>query len=268
MPLDGPGPPPAAGVAFLDGIQRYAIEAHFGVAPVIRGYVAAAVMERQGDTLRVVTSDQEEMLVVPEGRLTSEQLDAVRGIGLDLRMCEVEERAHPMLDAQRAAELVDHRRAALERRVAAAYRRRDSDAWLVVDGSVAGYPPDEGGDGRLIGLIKSHETQYLEGRNLEVALTLPQGHRSTVFARPAGRRREVHTWYLRLWPWEEHDLLHGLVRVERPASPHTIREATEVSRWLLAERSPLAAPDPRWDRVLYPILQVETYLRAQVGSWW
>ena len=38
--------------------------------------------------------------------------------------------------------------------------------------------------------------------------------------------------------------------------------ADEVSRWLLAESSPLAAPDPRWDRMAYGIRSAEEFLRA------
>jgi hypothetical protein len=38
--------------------------------------------------------------------------------------------------------------------------------------------------------------------------------------------------------------------------------ADELSRWLLAESSPLAAPDPRWDRMAYGIRSAEEFLRA------
>jgi hypothetical protein len=57
------------------------------------------------------------------------------------------------------------------------------------------------------------------------------------------------------------------VRLERPAADGVVEEATAVSRWLLAERAPIAAPDERWDRLLYPIRQVEEYLRARAGGW-
>jgi hypothetical protein len=38
--------------------------------------------------------------------------------------------------------------------------------------------------------------------------------------------------------------------------------ATEISGWLLAERSPLAKPDSRWDVMPYAIRDCEVYLRA------
>jgi len=34
------------------------------------------------------------------------------------------------------------------------------------------------------------------------------------------------------------------------------------------ELVPLSAPDGRWDRLIYPIQQVETFLRAHAGGWW
>ena len=76
-------------------------------------------------------------------------------------------------------------------------------------------------------------------------------------------RTEVYSWYLRLWPWEGNDLLYGLLRVEARADAETIRRATELSGWLWAERAPLATPAARWDRLLYPLRDVEEYLNAR-----
>jgi hypothetical protein len=83
-----------------------------------------------------------------------------------------------------------------------------------------------------------------------------------VFA-PAGREvAPVYSWALRLWPWEGKDLLHGLIRIEAAPCPETLSEADQLSRWLLAERSPVSTPDPKWDRLLYGIRSVEEYLRV------
>jgi hypothetical protein len=35
-----------------------------------------------------------------------------------------------------------------------------------------------------------------------------------------------------------------------------------VSRWILAETSPVAMPDARWDKMAYGILNCEEYLKA------
>jgi len=265
--IGGPAAPPDR-VAFLDGIQRFAVEGRIGLVPVIRGYVAAAVLCREGGVLHVADVEAEEFLVVPLRHLTGEQREALVSADLPIHEPVGAERAHPIVDVQLAAQVVEERREAVELRVARRHLATSPDEWLVMDGSIAGLSEASTAEACVLGVIKSHETQFLAGRDLGVALTLPVGHRTSVFGRGAGARARVYTWYLRLWPWEERDLLHGLVRIERAATARALAEATTVSRWLLAERAPLAAPDGRWDRLLYPVRQVETYLRANAGGWW
>jgi hypothetical protein len=114
-------------------------------------------------------------------------------------------------------------------------------------------------------VVKSHATLPFDGPDLERYLRLPQGHRSSLFA-PASRRfAPVTAWALRLWPWEGKDLFHGLIRVEVAPENGVPARADELSRWLLAERAPVSTPDPRWDRLLYGIHGVETYLKAGKG---
>ncbi|MEJ2239717.1 MAG: hypothetical protein P8X82_15585 [Gemmatimonadales bacterium] len=257
-------PPP--GTAFMDGIQRYAVVGRFGVIPVVRGYVAAAVMTRQQDTLAVGVHQSEELIVAPLDRLSGRQLDQVRQTGIPLYDSGETDRDHPILDVHLAAAVVERRREETEARVARQYLQSGGEEWLVVDGPISQlieYARAE----RLLGLVKSHETQFLQGRELITALTLPVGYRTSVFVRNSRVREDVHTWYLRLWPWEEHDLLHGLIRLERAPVEEPGPDATEISGWMLSERAPLSAPDGRWDRLIYPIRQVEAYLRTQLGGW-
>jgi hypothetical protein len=59
----------------------------------------------------------------------------------------------------------------------------------------------------------------------------------------------------------------GLVRVEVSAGAVTdiatlARLANDVSRWILAEVSPVALPDRRWDKMVYGIRDCEEFLRA------
>ncbi|MBI4419485.1 MAG: hypothetical protein HY560_01560 [Gemmatimonadetes bacterium] len=258
-----PVPPPAS-VGFLDGIQRYSHEGSLGLAPVVRGYVAAAVLGREGDGLRARFVRHEEFLVAPLARLSPEQQRALTRIGLPLRECETRARAHPLVDIQLAVAEVERARERTEHAVAAEFTAASAGAWLVVDGVIGGVTSPTS---RTIGVIKSHETQFLDGPDLEVALTLPNGSRSSVFARTTGGGARVYTWYLRLWPWEGENFLHGLVRIERVASGETVAEADQVSGWLLNERTPLSTPDGRWDRLLYPIHLAEDFLKARAGSW-
>src|SRR2546430_7580749 len=93
-----------------------------------------------------------------------------------------------------------------------------ADEWLVVDG-VLSDSPALSAHPRALGVVKSHGAEYFAGPELERALTLPAAHRTSVF-RPKrrGARREIYSWYLRLWPWHGNDLLYGLVRSEEHTS--------------------------------------------------
>ncbi len=254
------------GVGFADGIQRWVLDGHLGLAPVVRAHVAAAVLVRNDGRFRAETCETEEFLVVPGRRVTPAQLAALQDTGLAVHETDPADRAHPIVDRYSAVQVVERRREAAERRAVTTYVQRHPHAWVVVDGPI-GFFGDEPAASRAVGLIKTHDTQFLEGADLEIALTLRAGHRSSVFERTVHGRHAVYSWYLRLWPWRDEDLLHGLTRLERRPDPAAVVEADEVSRWMLAERAPLSAPEARWDRLIYPIREVETYLRARAGGW-
>ncbi len=260
-PVTGP-----EGMGFVDGIQQFAVEGHFGVTPIVRARVAAAVLERREGTLRGAARSVEEFLTVPCGRLTPAQREALDGVELPIRESDAGPRPHPLLDRWAAVQVIEQRRDRCERDAAARFLAARPDAWLVVDGGVTGLAAVPGAE-RAIGVVKSHETQFLEATDLEAALTLPAGTRSSAFVRRGAGGVEATSWYLRLWPWSEEDLLHGLARVERLMARGALDSADEVSRWVLAERSPIADRDPRWDRLLYPMHHVEMYLRAEAGGW-
>ena len=253
--------------AFADGIQRYIVEGRIGVTPIVRAHVAAAVLRRRDRVLHPMQYESEEIIVASLDRLPDRVVAALHETGFTVCDCGVGDREHPILDVQLAVQTVEERRRVAERRVVTAFRRAFPDEWLIIDGSLRSYgrPVRES---RTLGVIKSHETQFFAGRDLETALTLPEGHRTTVFRRTQESDRRIFSWYVRLWDWVGKDILFGLLRLEREEGEHVIEEANDVCRWMLAERAPIAAPDGRWDRLLYPIREVETYLRAKVGSWW
>lgn len=262
------GPAEAApdGVGFADGIQRWGIEGHFGLVPVARAQIAAGVLVRADGALRSAVRLDEEFLIVPADRLGDRERAAIAGVGLPVHEADAGARPHPFLDRWAAAQVVERRREALERQVARAFLETQPDAVLIVDGGLAGLRGVAGAE-RAIGVAKQHETQFLEGPDLEAALTAPAGSRSSVFARDLDDGTVLFSWYLRLWPWTDEDLLYGLTRVERMAGDGVVKDADRVSRWLLAERAPIAGRDSRWDRLLYPLHEVETVLRAQAGGW-
>jgi len=252
-------------VSFLNGIERWSVVAYDGVAQIVSAYVAAAVCRRDERGVLHATHEQSRAFAVapvdrmsPTLRLLLEQaapdLESVDGALVD----------QPAGYLEQVESTVRRARAHLERELAeAATAALGTNEWLVLDGRLS-RSPAVARHPRAVGVINSHGAQFLEGRGLERALTLPAGYRTSVFAVRGGHTRtEVYSWYLRLWPWEGNDLLYGLLRVEARADRDTVTRASEVSGWLWAERAPLATPATRWDRLLYPLHHVEEYLKAR-----
>ncbi|MBK8005503.1 MAG: hypothetical protein IPK12_16665 [Gemmatimonadetes bacterium] len=252
--LAEPWPDP---VAFLDGMQRYEVMAYAGASPVVVAEVAGAVLERHDRQLHAALAARRR-LVIARPAVLADLGDAIE----DHQAIPLPEDGppHPVHDFLLARREVDAARGRLEVELGHSFRAR-SDAWLIVDGTLT-ESPQWAADGRMLGVCKSHATLPFADTDLEQYLRLPVGHRSPVF-QPAGHDvAPVWSWALRLWPWEGRDLLHGLVRIEAAPRDETLAQVDQLSRWLIAERSPVSTPDPRWDRLLYGIRAVEQYLRA------
>jgi hypothetical protein len=141
----------------------------------------------------------------------------------------------------------------------------DSDDWIAVDGQLQDLP---GSNRRAVGLIKSVARPEFVGRDVSMLLDLEPGMRTTSFVPDWQLRRSPGdhrtSWYLRMWPPQRGaDALGSLMRVEaaRDTEPDQV---DEISRWILAERAPLAKPDPRWPAMIYPIRYVEKILKPLV----
>jgi hypothetical protein len=141
----------------------------------------------------------------------------------------------------------------------------DSDSWIAVDGQLKDIRES---NRRAIGLIKSVARPEFVGKDVEMLLDLEPGMRTTSFVPDWQLRRDPSeqrtSWYLRMWPQQRGaDALGSLMRVEahRDTAPESI---DEISRWILAERAPLAKPDPRWPSMIYPIHYVEKILKPFV----
>jgi hypothetical protein len=262
-PVDADGATPPA-VSFLDGIERWRVVYYDGVVPIVRGYVAAAARRRSGDRwLRTVREAAREFHAAPRAALRPAVVAALEESGVELVDIPDVAAVQPGRALEAARRVVENARVAIEKDTAEGHLASlAADEWLVVDG-VLSESALLARHARTLAVIKSHAAQYFEGAALTRALTLPALCRSGVF-RPRGRaRNEVYSWYLRLWPWEGNDLLFGLVRVEARADPATVAAASAVSGWLVRERVPVSTPDARWDRLLYPIHDVENYLKAR-----
>ena len=245
-------------VAFLDGVQRSEIVGYAGCCPLAFAEVAAAVRERIDRRLVTATEVRRRLAIGRRAALDAAG-DALRG--LEPVPLPDGDPPHPVRDLVEIARAVERARGALEIEAGSRYRTR-SEAWLVVDGSLA-ESPAWAADPKMVGVSKSHSALPFEGVELEHYLRLPAGHRSSIFIPRSRSLAPVCAWGLRLWPWEGKDLLHGLVRVEVAPTNGVTEPADVISRWLLAERAPVSTPDPRWDRLLYGIHAVEEYLRAR-----
>jgi hypothetical protein len=141
----------------------------------------------------------------------------------------------------------------------------DPDAWIAVDGQLSDVSES---NRRAVGLIKSVARPEFVGKDVGMLLDLEPGMRTTSFVpdwqlrRGPGEQRT--SWYLRMWPPQRGaDALGSLMRVEAPRETEP-EQIDEISRWILAERAPLAKPDPRWPAMIYPIQYVEKILKPMV----
>ncbi|MDQ3922738.1 MAG: hypothetical protein M3309_02185 [Actinomycetota bacterium] len=141
----------------------------------------------------------------------------------------------------------------------------DPDSWIAVDGQLRDIRES---NRRAIGLIKSVARPEFVGKDVGMLLDLEPGMRTTSFVPDWQLRRDPSeqrtSWYLRVWPPQRGaDALGSLMRVEAPrdTEPDMV---DEISRWILAERAPLAKPDPRWPAMIYPIHYVEKILKPLV----
>ena len=271
---------PAAGFgAFLDGTQRSHVVTYVDGVPIVAGTVAAVVRSRVG--ARLTTWGR--------GPLVRHRLYAPRAVlpplAWDALVAHVGEAAavdttapehgdapggHPFALAERAVHLVQDDREQAELELAQRWCAREH-APLFVDGGISGIPashPHEPLPSCLVGVVKSHRTLHVDGDSLLMVLALRRGFRSSVFRVVSSRRRPVASWYLRLRDNAGRDPMWGLVRVE--AADHHAGDALEslseradmISRWILAEATPLALPDGRWDKMVYGIRDCETFLKA------
>lgn len=260
----GPAIPPLGPAAFLDGIQYWSVTGYDGVTPIVRAYVAAAIRRRGPDRrLRTVAEAAREFAITCRAALSPAVRESLARAAVEVIDLPVAEASQPGRLLAAAHVQVDRARERIERTLAEAHVAGMSEAeWLVSDGllsdseALARHP-------RTLGVVKSHGAQYFEGEDLVTALTLPQGSRTSVF-RPRGHdHHSVYSWYLRLWPWEGNDLHYGLLRIEARPEAVTVDQASAISAWLIGERAPLSTPDARWDRLLYPVYEVEAYLKSR-----
>jgi hypothetical protein len=254
---------------FLDGIQRSRLVGYQGIVPLVYGYAAAAIRTRRGDRTLATWGEAvvKEAIYAPLSEIDVTELEE-RGVPLTDTSSSMPagEAAHPARYRQAAIAAIQRNRESAESEVARKWvQSADAhDGWLFVDGSLTFATQHA----RVAGVVKSHQTQYFPPQEQSKILRMAAGERSAVFQPGFGEAAggDVYSWYLRLRPNASRDLFYGLIRIEVDRRPEAVGDADRISAWLMAERQPIAAPDPRWDKLFYPIRDCEEYLRSIAPS--
>lgn len=263
--------PPATGFkAFLDGTQRSEVASYLGGIPIVLGHAAAVVRERRNRRMHTWGAPLVETRVYcPRVMLPSAEWSTLQAWFGDTLVNtsegDVDLTSHPFALRDVAVHRVQSHREALEQRLAERWCAREREP-LFIDGGISGSEA-VAVSGCTVGVVKSHRTLYAEGDALAAVLALGHRERSSAFRVTSPKRTTVASWYLRLRDPRGHDPMWGLVRVEvaHPSAEAMDRigeRADEVSRWILAEASPLALPDARWDKMVYGVRDCEEFLRA------
>jgi len=254
---------------FMDGMQRVHTPLTVGYIPFVYGYVGAVIRSRGLDRkMRTHSHDSSEAIYCPVRYADVDWLS-----GKDVKIIDTSDEIingndNLLAFVNNANHKVSAQRESLEKGLVSDWLRayEPSGNWLLVDGSLCGDYHNYS-EPKIVGVIKSHQTQYFAVEEQQRIVGMQTGCRSRIFI-PQGRKRpDVYSWYLRMRPNEGRDAYFGLIRVEAAACDRTIEIADDISRRLLAERTPLSLPDSRWDKLIYPIHDCELFLRAKAPSW-
>jgi hypothetical protein len=261
-----PGDPMPGFAAFLDGTQKSHVATYFGGVPIAIGTVAAVVRDRRDRRLHTWAHTVERRVYLSRAHVGPTVWDRLTAAGLDPRDTRDGEDAnapleHPIALRESVVHRVQKDRERVEEALALRWCQLE-DRPAFIDGGLSGAEPVAHSPS-VVGVVKSHRTLYASGEALAAVLSLGAGERSTAFLVTSPKRASVASWYLRLRDPRGRDPMWGLVRVEVAAGHADITaRADEVSRWILAETSPVSLPDGRWDKMVYGVHDCEEFLRA------
>lgn len=256
---------------FLDGVQCARCLCHYQGIPVFYGYTAGAIRQRGSDRLFSTWAGPEcrHNLFLPLKHLDIEEWKRETQVEVvDVLSGRPLEGSFSMIDLLHRIRQAIHRcREEIERELVQRWVRAQEieGQWLLIDGPLsrsitASQHP------RIVGLIKTHSVPLFPWAEYQKILQMEEGQRTSVF-RPLKKseRAPVFSWYLRLFSPQGRRMDFGLVRVEisYERDQRSLPELADLlSGWLMAERRPLSRPDPRWDRLVYPIYECEQFLKA------
>jgi len=250
-----PPPPPPGPLVFVDGVQQ--VEAWLSVSPPDGGpplsgvafAIGAGAVVADGDDARVedlrvrrevVTEGERCLLLPPVG---SFRWDARTGSDRD-----------PHALAERVADARRH----LERDVAE--RWASPERLVVLDGRLSFLRDPRG---PVIGAVKSHHAQYLDGEPAQVVAALRVGQRTPLFAIGDDR----FSWYQRL-PGVGEAGWSGVLRgeVARAFGLETARRMADRAAAALPRYAGRPHRDPRAPQNLMPVMALEGRLRHRLGD--
>lgn len=252
---------------FLDGAQEVRVVSHCSGIPIVWATVSAAVRVRENR--RLLSWPRYDPAVERRYYVPLRYLDNIsQSFRDDPRVVDTARpdasgaipSRHPAALLERAIQKVQQDREALEQTLAEAWCASESTP-LYIDGSITASAVSSVSP-LAVGVSKSHRTLYAEGAAFRVVVGLTAGERSSVFRVAPPKRNAVASWYVRVRSATGRDALFGLVRVEAMLTDDPTARADETSRWIIAEGSPLALPDGRWDKMSYGIRDTEEFLRA------
>lgn len=262
---------------FEDGIQRTLYVGHLIVngfhIPVHFCSVAAVILRREDRSFRLVDGffSKRDMLLVSRANVPiPSTLDRLSQFGIEV--VDTERATRNFNELCRAAQYhAKDERLSVEKLVIEKWAETfDDNSFLVVDGTLMNLR-SERAVARCLGVSKEVLERYFELQNHKKVHGLQEGERSWVFhfktaeEDPRLGARDRLSWYVRIRNTRGRHPEFGLLRCElsKAHEKNCSELAERLSSSLFAERYPISFPDPRWDRLLYPIRQCEQYLRSR-----
>lgn len=249
-------------VYFMDGVQRTVLWKYYDFngfrIPLFLHFSGAVIMHRRRpDEFVPLKSLFRSRVLVPRFLYEAwEDVDGLEDTGAERCWDLNEIRGKAMVKSRGLRQEIEQE---LMRRFLA---EQIEDALLVKDGNIFGSM----GSARVVGLIKTHSTVYLQEAHPAVQRfiwDMPEYHRSMVFSirliENGSPGHRVNSFYLRIYDPKYPEM--GLLRVEYNGGI----SVDEFSSWLIAEKC-VRASCSRWDRQIYPIQRCEDYLRTQIPS--
>ncbi len=250
---------------FLDGSQKSRKVLADGFFPIYISHTSAAVLARQE---RQVQPPQPGLyfenysLYVPAGSAS------VFGGFMAVQPIQASEDDTEMSVKDKISKEIGRKRESLEIQAAGAFLER-SEGFLLIDGGIGRILEANLSATNIAGVVKTHSKQYFKSRaSVELMCGMRAGQRSSVFKRESDMSQGamVYSFYLKLRESVSESPMFGVIRVEMAPTPENVAKADEIASWILHERDPLSKPDPRHDRLLYPIRLVEMQLKARQPS--